>query len=106
MPKYRTLHVKKLKGKRVLLRAGFDVPIEHGTVTDTERIEAVLETMQAILDAGASLVILAHQGRPKGKIDPAFTQKPIVKPLEKFLKRTVRFAAEVTAPPRKSSQEH
>lgn len=98
MPKYRTLDVKKLKGKRVLLRAGFDVPIENGTVTDTERIEAVLPTMRAILDADASLVIIAHQGRPKGKRDPAFTQKPLVKPLGKLLKRVVQFADEVTGP--------
>lgn len=81
----------KLKGKRVLLRAGFDVMIENGKVTDAERISAVVPTIKAILKAGASLVILSHQGRPKAKRDPAFSQKPIVAILEQLLKVHVRF---------------
>ncbi len=81
----------KLKGKRVLLRAGFDVPLEKGKVADASRIKAILPTMRHILDAGASLVIMAHQGRPKG-VDPAFSQKPLVPVLKKLLKATVHFA--------------
>ncbi|MBI2524002.1 phosphoglycerate kinase, partial [Candidatus Peregrinibacteria bacterium] len=48
---YRTLDQAALRGKRVLLRAGFDVPVEEGNVVDTERIEAILPTMRFILDA-------------------------------------------------------
>jgi 3-phosphoglycerate kinase len=59
---------------------------------DTERIEALLPTMKFILDAGASLVILSHQGRPKGKELPEFSQKPIVPLLEKFLGKSVQFS--------------
>ncbi len=90
--KYRTLKDATLRGKRVLLRAGFDVTIENGKVMDTERIAAVVPTIKAILEAGASLVILSHQGRPKGKRDPTFSQKPVMPVLEKLLKTKVTFA--------------
>jgi phosphoglycerate kinase len=95
---YRTLKEAELKGKRVLLRAGFDVPMEAGKVVDTSRIEALVPTMKHILEAGASLVILAHQGRPKGKPDPAFSQKPLVPILEKLLGASVQFAESCTGP--------
>ena len=92
MPNYPVLADADMKGKRVLLRAGFDVPMEGGKVMDTERIAAVLPTMKYILDAGASLIIMSHQGRPKGKPLPEFSQKPIVSILEKLLGKTVAFA--------------
>lgn len=91
MSSYRTLNQADLNGKRVLLRAGFDVPIEKGKVVDTERIEAMLPTIKFILKKGASLIILAHQGRPKGKRDPTFTQEPVTAVLEKLLKTKVTF---------------
>ncbi len=84
-------------GKRVLLRAGFDVTIEHGVVTDTARIDALKETMLAILKKG-SLIIMAHQGRPKGNPVPEESQKPLVPVLEKLLGRTVSFASSCTGP--------
>ncbi|OGJ56637.1 phosphoglycerate kinase [Candidatus Peribacteria bacterium RIFCSPHIGHO2_02_FULL_52_16] len=95
MSRYRTMDSSKMKGKRVIVRAGFDVPIEEGKVVDFERIEAVIPTMKVILDAEASLVVLSHQGRPKGKKDLAFTQKPLVPVLEKLLGRSVAFAPDV-----------
>jgi phosphoglycerate kinase len=99
MPKrYRTLKDVNLKGRRVMLRAGFDVPIEKGRVIDTERIEAMLPTIKHILKSGASLVIIAHQGRPKGKVMKEFSQKPIVAVLEKLLKKKVAFASSCTGP--------
>lgn len=90
--KMHSLSEATLKGQRVLLRAGFDVTIENGKVMDTERIEALLPTMKHILKAGASLIIMSHQGRPKGKPLPEFSQKPIVPVLEKLLKVKVGFA--------------
>ncbi len=89
---YPLLREADLSGKRVLLRAGFDVPITDGNVSDTSRIDALVPTMQAILKGGASLVIMAHQGRPDNKPDLAFTQRPIVAVLEKHLERKVAFA--------------
>ncbi len=82
----------KLQGKRVLLRAGFDVPMKDGKVVDTTRIEAIQKTMRFILDAKAVLILLAHQGRPKDGPDPQFSQEPLVPVLRKLLKTTVHFA--------------
>ncbi|MBI2117321.1 phosphoglycerate kinase [Candidatus Peregrinibacteria bacterium] len=96
---YRTLDQAALRGKRVLLRAGFDVPVEEGNVVDTERIEAILPTMRFILDAGASLIIMAHQGRPKGGgFEAEFSQKPLVPVLEKLLGAPVAFAPSCAGP--------
>ncbi|MEI8230081.1 MAG: phosphoglycerate kinase [Candidatus Peregrinibacteria bacterium] len=91
MSNYPLLKDAKIKGKNVLLRAGFDVPMKDGKVTDVTRIEAMLPTMKFILKGGASLIILAHQGRPKGERVPEMSQKPIVPILEKLLKVKVSF---------------
>ncbi len=98
MTTYRTLDQAKLKGKHVLLRAGFDVPMEKGKVSDATRIEAIQKTMRYILDEGAVLILLAHQGRPKDGPDPAFSQKPLVPVIEKLLKTTVHFASDCIGP--------
>ncbi len=95
---YPLLKDAKLSGKRVLLRAGFDVPVKDGKVTDTSRIEAILPTMRAILKGGASLILLAHQGRPKGERVPEMSQKPLVPVLEKLLKTTVKFSEQCRGP--------
>ena len=93
MKKYPTIEEADLKGKKVLLRAGFDVPIEDGKVVDTMRIEAMVPTMKYILDAGAALIIMAHQARPKGKPVPEMSQEPLVPVLKKLLGVDVDFAA-------------
>lgn len=95
---YPLLKDAKMKGKKVLLRAGFDVPMEGGKVTDTSRIEAILPTMQAILKGGAALIIMAHQDRPKGERVPEMSQKPLVSILEKLLKTTVQFSDQCRGP--------
>ncbi len=92
MPNYRLLRNADLKGKRVLVRAGFDVPIDDGKVSDTARIEAMLPTINLILEKGASLIIMAHQGRPKDAPDPEFTQKPVAEALGSLLGKPVQFA--------------
>lgn len=93
MEHYRHLSEAHLKGKRVLLRAGFDLPMgKNGTVEDVTRVKAIEATMKFILKSGAILIIMAHQGRPKDRRDMKYTQKPIVKILEKLLKKTVHFA--------------
>lgn len=98
MPSYRTLSQIDLKGKRVLLRAGFDVPMEKGKVSDITRVEALVPTMKHILGKKAVLVILAHQGRPKDKPEPEFSQEPLVPVLKKLLKTTVHFAKDCVGP--------
>lgn len=96
--KLHSLTNAEIAGKRVLLRAGFDVEIADGTVTDTSRIDALVPTMKYILEQGAALVIMAHQGRPKGKRVESESQKPLVPVLEKLLGRTVAFADSCTGP--------
>ena len=95
---YRLLSEAKLRNKNVLLRAGFDLPMEKGKVTDISRVLAIKKTMQHILDAGAVLIIMAHQGRPKDTPDPSFSQKPIVSVLKKVLKTRVHFASDCVGP--------
>ncbi|TSC57681.1 MAG: phosphoglycerate kinase [Candidatus Peregrinibacteria bacterium Greene0416_19] len=97
MEKYRTLDGVQLSGKRVLLRAGFDVTIDGGKVMDRERIEALVPTMQEIM-ALSPLIIVSHQGRPKGKRAMAFSQKPIVPVLEEVLGTNVQFAESCVGP--------
>ncbi len=96
MSTYRTLAEAELTDKTVLLRAGFDVPMEDGKVTDTSRIEALVPTMLYIMQARAKLIIMAHQDRPKGKFVAGMSQKPIVPILEKMLKTTVHFVSSCT----------
>ncbi len=78
----------------MLLRAGFDVPIENGEVQDTTRIEALVPTMKHIIDGGGKLIIMAHQGRPKAKRVPEMSQKPLVSVLDKLLSVSVKFCSQ------------
>ncbi|HCI03313.1 MAG: phosphoglycerate kinase [Candidatus Peribacteraceae bacterium] len=91
---YPLLKDQNLSGKRVLLRAGFDVPIENGEVQDTTRIEALVPTMKHIIDGGGKLIIMAHQGRPKAKRVPEMSQKPLVSVLDKLLSVSVKFCSQ------------
>jgi phosphoglycerate kinase len=93
-----TLDKANLDGKKVILRAGFDVTIEDGKVMDTERIEALVPTMKHILEAAASLLIISHQGRPKGKRVPEYSQKPVTDVLAKVLGRPVQFCDQCCGP--------
>ncbi|RRR27358.1 phosphoglycerate kinase [Schaalia georgiae] len=66
-----------LRGKRVLVRSDFNVPLKDGAITDDGRIRAALPTLKTLASAGAKVVVLAHLGRPKGKVDPAFSLAPV-----------------------------
>lgn len=92
MSMYRMLRDADVQGKHVLLRAGFDVPMDNETVTDISRIEAIIPTMKYVLEHGGSLVIVAHQDRPKGKVVPEMSQRPIVPVIERLLGVPVQFA--------------
>ena len=105
MAKYSTLSEADLKGKRVLLRAGFDVPIEDGKVTDTTRIDAIVPTMKHILSSGAALIIIAHQGRPKAKRVPEMSQEPLVPILSKALGVDVKFCDQCRGPEAKKASD-
>lgn len=96
MQSYRSLTDADLQGKRVLMRAGFDIPMEDGRITDESRIVSMIPTMRFVLAHGGSLVILAHQDRPKGTVVLSMSQKPLVVVIEKLLGVPVAFAPSCT----------
>ena len=93
MPAFRTLDDANLAGKRVLCRVDLNVPVKDGAVTDATRIERVLPTLREIMDKGAALIVLAHFGRPKGKVVPEMSLKPVAAALEQHLGRPVKFVS-------------
>ena len=93
MPDLSTIDVA---GKRVFLRCDLNVPLKEGIIKDDGRIKASLPTIQALLEKGASLVIAAHLGRPKGEAKPELSLAPVAKRLAELLGREVRFTGEVT----------
>ncbi len=84
-----------LRGKRVLVRSDFNVPLKDGVITDDGRIRAALPTLKTLTDAGAKVVILAHLGRPKGKVDPAFSLAPVAARLAELSGVKVTLATDV-----------
>ncbi|HUV32872.1 MAG TPA: phosphoglycerate kinase, partial [Devosiaceae bacterium] len=93
MPDFATLDDLDLAGKRVLVRADFNVPVENGKVTDLTRIERALPTIQAISGAGGRTVILSHFGRPGGKPNPDHSLSVVLPALERVLGREAGFVA-------------
>jgi phosphoglycerate kinase len=81
-----------LKGKRVLMRVDFNVPMQDGKVTDDKRIRASLPTIQYVLEQGASLILMSHLGRPKGGPDPEFSLKAAADVLSSHLGVPVKMA--------------
>ena len=88
----KTVRDVELKGKRVICRCDFNVPMKEGAITDDTRIRAALPTIQYMLEEGASVILMSHLGRPKGKPNHDFTLEPVAKRLEELLGRPVQFA--------------
>ncbi len=87
-----------LAGARVLLRVDYNVPLKDGQITDDNRIVQSLPTVRHILDAGASLILCSHLGRPKGTPDPAASLAPVAQRLSELLGRPVELLPEVVGP--------
>ncbi len=81
-----------LKGKRVLMRVDFNVPMADGKVTDDKRIKAALPTINYVLEQGASLMLMSHLGRPKGGADPEFSLRAASEALAVLLGKPVQMA--------------
>jgi phosphoglycerate kinase len=87
-----------IKGKRVLMRVDFNVPMQAGKVTDDKRIKASLPTIQYVLAQGASLILMSHLGRPKGGPDPEFSLKAASEILAGLLGKPVHMAPDCVGP--------
>jgi phosphoglycerate kinase len=91
-----TLNELDVQGKRVFLRCDLNVPLKEGKITDDGRIRASLPTINTLLAKGASLVIAAHLGRPKGEAKPELSLAPIAVRLSELLGKPVKFAGAIT----------
>jgi phosphoglycerate kinase len=87
-----------VKGKRVLMRVDFNVPLEGSKITDDRRIVQALPTIQSVIGRGGRLVLMSHLGRPKGGPEPKYSLKPVADRLSELLKKTVKFAEDSIGP--------
>jgi phosphoglycerate kinase len=83
-----------LRGKRVLVRADFNVPLDGQTITDDGRIRAALPGITQLREAGAKVIVMAHLGRPKGAPDPKYSVAPVATRLGELLGSDVAFATD------------
>ncbi len=96
--KLRTLRDLDLRGRRVLLRVDFNVPMKDGAIEDDTRIRAALPTIQFLLDQEASIVICSHLGRPKGRVVEELSLRPVATHLEQLVGKPVGFVSQTIGP--------
>ena len=91
----KTIEDIEVKGKRVLVRCDFNVPLKDGVITNDKRIVASLPTIKYLLDNGAKVILCSHLGRPKGEVVPEFSLKPVAARLSELLGIEVKMACDV-----------
>jgi len=89
---------EQIKGKRVLMRVDFNVPMKDGKIKSDNRMRAALPTINYVLERGGSVVLMSHLGRPDGEVKPELTLKPVADHLEELLKRPVKFLKDCVGP--------
>jgi len=91
-----TLFIEDLqvKGKRVLMRVDFNVPIENGVITSEKRIDASLPSIKYLSEKGAKVILMSHLGRPKGEKKPEFSMKPVAENLKTKVSAKVTFVGD------------
>jgi phosphoglycerate kinase len=87
-----------LRGKRVLVRSDFNVPLDGTTITDDGRVRASLPTLRTLLDAGARVIVMAHLGRPKGAPEAKYSLAPVAARLSELLGQPVALADDLVGP--------
>ncbi|MHA2295742.1 MAG: phosphoglycerate kinase [Candidatus Hodarchaeales archaeon] len=91
----KTIEDISLKGKKIIMRADFNVPLDSNLkVTDELRIKSALPTINYILKRGASLILMSHMGRPKGKVKPELSLKPVYDVLKREIMATIKLASD------------
>ena len=91
----KTIEDIEVKGKKVLVRCDFNVPLKDGVITNDKRIVASLPTIKYLLDNGAKVILCSHLGRPKGEVVPEFSLKPVAARLSELLGFEVKMADDV-----------
>ncbi len=91
----KTIEDVSVKGKRVLVRCDFNVPLKEGVITNDKRIVASLPTIKYLLENGAKVILCSHLGRPKGEVVPEFSLKPVAARLSELLGIEVKMACDV-----------
>lgn len=87
-----------VRGKRVIVRTDYNVPVKDGKVEDDKRIVASLPTVNYLLEKGAAVILMSHLGRPDGKAKPEFSLKPVAEKLQELIKRPVKFLKDCVGP--------
>ncbi|RMD48234.1 MAG: phosphoglycerate kinase [Ignavibacteria bacterium] len=94
-----TIETLDVKGKRVLCRVDFNVPLnENQEITDDRRITAALPTIEKLIEKEAKVILMSHLGRPKGEVKPEFSLKPVAERLSELLGKDVQFASDCIGP--------
>jgi phosphoglycerate kinase len=101
----KTVEDLDVRGKKVLVRVDFNVPMKDGKVGDDTRIRAALPTIEYLLEKGAAVILCSHLGRPEGEAKPEFSLKPVADHLSELIGKPVAFSVEVVGPVAEKASE-
>src|SRR5436190_18383831 len=92
-----------VKGKKVLMRVDFNVPLEGSRITDDRRIVQAMPTIKSVIERGGRLILMSHLGRPKGGPEPKFSLKPVAERLGQLVGKPIKFADDCIGLPAEQS---
>lgn len=99
MSQLKSVNELDVKGKRVLVRVDYNVPMEKGVVTDDTRVRCSLPTVTHLINKGAKVILISHLGRPKGAPNPKYSLAPVAQHLSQLIKKPVAFAPDCVGAP-------
>ena len=91
----KTIKDVDVKGKKCLVRVDFNVPMQDGKITNTNRIAGAIPTIRYLVDNGAKVILCSHMGRPKGEFNMKYTLRPVAEKLSEMIGLPVTFASDV-----------